>query len=106
VSGRLVEPSSQRESRIHSAAGLEVDLYKTHLSGNHGSIVRRDWRLMNFDRGNTFTNDRISDPDKRNFASPSPTLESLSKRESRIHSSAGLEVDLYKTQWVCMRKEF
>ena len=125
---------------------IQVRHRNHHLSGNHASIVLRDWRLtctkligyaceMNFNRGNTFTNERLtvasftifknckstqiwwntsivivliqycnltstklngyawemncnggnifinerlSDPDKRNFASPIPTPESSS----------------------------
>jgi hypothetical protein len=68
---------------------VQVQSQNLHLRGNHASIVLRDWDLtctelnkctweMNFDRGNTFTNVRQCDPDKRNFASPSPTSESSS----------------------------
>ncbi len=68
---------------------VQVQPWNLHLRGNHASIVLWDWYLtctelnryaweMNFDRGNTFTNARQCDPDKRNFASPSPTSESSS----------------------------
>jgi hypothetical protein len=87
--GETPSPMSGNVTLTKEILPVQFQSQNHHLSGNHASIVLRDRDLTctelnkyawerNFDRGNTFTNERLSDPDKRNFASPSPIPKSSS----------------------------
>jgi hypothetical protein len=85
--GGTPSPMSGNVTLTKEFLPVQVPPWNLHLSRNHAFIVLCDWYLtctevnryaweMNFDRGNTLINVRQCDPDNRNFASPSPTLES------------------------------